>query len=391
MLINSFDRSLFTWKACFIFFSIMTSHAVYSESDSAQSFQQPDEKCLTVEVFSDVSCPHCKRAYEFLYKLQLQYPDIEIITKDLAFKSNRSRFVELNKQYKIDKPGTPSFLICNNFLVGFDDADHIGIVIQYLMGLTDRLPTHTSHQIIKLPLLGSVSVDRLGLPLFTIMIGLVDGFNPCAMWVLLFLLSLLLNIKDRKKILLIAGTFVFISGAVYFAFMAAWLNIFLVIGLSRTIQLVVGMIAIFIGTIHIKDYFAFQKGFSLSIPDSVKPRLFANMRKIIYAENMMAALLGVAAIAILVNLVELICTAGLPAVYTQILTLREMSMPQYYGYLLLYNIAYIADDALMVTIVVYTFSSKKMQETHGRRLKLVSGLVIIVLGILLLVKPGWLL
>ena len=172
--------------------------------------------------------------------------------------------------------------------------------------------------------------------------------------------------------------------------MAAWLNLFLVIGYSRIIQISIGIIAIIIGTIHVKDYFALNKGITLSIPESAKPGLYARVRGIIHAENTIAAITSVIIIAVLVNLIELVCTAGLPALYTQILTSRELGYAQYYSYLFLYNLAYITDDAIMVSIVVYTLNRKKLQENQGKWLKLMSGAVILILGLLLLLKPSWL-
>jgi glutaredoxin len=240
------------------------------------------------------------------------------------------------------------------------------------------------------PLLGRVSVTQLGLPAFTIAVGLVDGFNPCAMWVLLFLLSILVNLKDRLRILAVAGLFVLISGLAYFAFMAAWLNVFLWVGLLRPVQVALAVTAIAVGAIHIKDFFAFKQGISLSIPDSAKPGIYARVRRIVTAENLLGALVGAGVLAVMVNIVELLCTAGLPALYTQILALQELPTWQNYAYLLLYNLAYMADDALMVAVVVVTLGRQKMQEKHGRVLKLISGLAILVLGVIMLVKPEWL-
>ena len=116
-----------------------------------------------------------------------------------------------------------------------------------------------------------MTVERLGLPAFTVAIGLIDGFNPCAMWVLVFLLSLLVGVTSRRKTVLIAGTFVLVSGLMYFAFMVAWLNAFLLVGFSRSLQALLGVVAVSIGAIHIKDFFAFKRGLSLSIPERAKP------------------------------------------------------------------------------------------------------------------------
>ena len=160
------------------------------------------------------------------------------------------------------------------------------------------------------PVLGELQVSKLGLPAFTFLVGLVDGFNPCAMWVLIFLLSVLVNIKDRKKIILIAGTFVLISGLAYYTFMAAWLNLFLLIGLARWIQILLGFMAISIGVINVKDFFAFKKGISLSIPESSKPGIYARVRSIVSAKYLTVAMMGAVVLAVLVNVVELLCTAG---------------------------------------------------------------------------------
>jgi glutaredoxin len=238
--------------------------------------------------------------------------------------------------------------------------------------------------------LGSISVSRLGLPVFTVLVGLVDGFNPCAMWVLLFLLSVLAGQNDRLKMGLIAGVFVLISGLAYFAFMAAWLTVFQLIGLVRWAQVMLGLLALTMGAIHIKDFFAFKKGITLSIPEGAKPGLYDRIRKVVAAPSLGAALAGAIVLAVLVNVIELLCTAGLPALYTQILTYRQYPPWKNYAYLGLYNLAYMADDSLMVGIAVSTLSRKRLQEKEGRWLKLLSGVVIALLGLLLLFKPEWL-
>jgi hypothetical protein len=208
--------------------------------------------------------------------------------------------------------------------------------------------------------------------------------------VLLLLLSILVNLKDRVRILAIAGTFVFVSGAAYFAFMAAWLNVFEWIGYVRPVQVSLGLLAIVIGSIHVKDFFAFKQGVSLSIPEAAKPGIYDRMRRIVNADNLPAAVAGAFTLAVLVNVVELLCTAGLPAVYTNILSQQGFSGVGRYGYLLLYIVAYMFDDALMVAGVVWTLSRLKLQETGGRWLKLMSGTVIFLLGLTMLFKPEWL-
>ncbi len=257
--------------------------------------------------------------------------------------------------------------------------------------LTSEGPLGESAQdAINVPLLGELRASNLGLPLFTLLVGLVDGFNPCAMWILVFLLSVLVNIKDRRKILLIAGTFVVVSGVAYFAFMTAWLNLFLLIGIARPAQIILGLFALLIGIVNVKDFFAFKKGISFSIPESSKPGIYRRVREIVAAKYLTTALVGVVTLAVVVNMVELLCTAGLPALYTQVLTMHELPAWKNYGYLGLYTIAYMFDDTVLLTIVVITLSNRRLQEREGRWLKLLSGLAILAIGLVMIFKPEWL-
>lgn len=250
--------------------------------------------------------------------------------------------------------------------------------------------TATPADVVVLPLLGEVHWRAWGLPAFTLTVGLIDGFNPCAMWVLLFLLSLLVNLQDRWKILTVAGTFVAISGLAYYAFMAAWLQVAQWFALLRPVQILLGLLGVCIGSIHVKDFFAFKKGLSLSIPESAKPTIYERTRRIVHAETLLSALVGAIVLAVLVNFLELLCTAGLPAMYTSILTLQQLPAWQNHLYLLLYIAAYMFDDSLMVAVVVITLGKHKLQERGGRILKLISGSVILALGLVLLFRPQWL-
>jgi hypothetical protein len=270
----------------------------------------------------------------------------------------------------------------DRLLVGFRSAETTGAELRAaLAGRGTGL---------ELPGVGRVDAQALGLPLFTLLVGLIDGFNPCAMWVLVFLVSLLAGLRDRGRMALVAGTFVAVSGAAYFVFMLAWLNVFLALGVSRALELGLGVAALAIGAVHLKDGLAPGTGPSLSIPEAAKPGLYRRLRAVVRAEKPLAALVGAAVLAVAVNLVELGCTAGLPAVYTRILTLHELPRWEYLGYLGLYNLAYVADDALVVATAVFTLSRSRIQERGARVLQCVSGSVMAVLGVLLLLAPGWL-
>lgn len=353
---------------------------------------QAGEPVQDLEVFVRAGCPHCEAAKAFLKELQRERPAVRITMYDVVEDSAaRQRLAGLASERGIANIGVPTFLIGTELIVGFLSAETTGAELRTRLDqYAQRAIPPTVVESIQTSWFGELRVRDLGLPLFTIVIGLLDGFNPCAMWVLLFLLSLLVNLQDRWKMALIAGTFVLVSGLVYFAFMAAWLNMFLLIGLSRPVQVGLGGIALFVGAVNVKDFFALHHGITLSIPESAKPGLYARVRGILQAEHLAGAMAGIVVLAGLVNLVELLCTAGFPALYTQILTLQPMPSWEYYGYLGLYNLAYIFDDSLMVTIAVVTLSHRKLQERAGRWLKLTSGLVMVGLSAVLLLQPKWL-
>ena len=338
-------------------------------------------------MFSREGCPHCADAKVFLDELSRARPELQISIRDVVRDPGALDALRaLARANGVESLGVPAFRVCDAFLVGFDGAGTTGDRIRELLGGSQAAAPGR----LDLPLFGPVDVADLGLPVFTLAVGLVDGLNPCALWVLLFLLSILVNLRDRARILIVAGTFVFVSGAAYFAFMAAWLNVFLWVGYSRAVQAALGAVALGVGFVHVKDFFAFGRGPSLSIPDAAKPGIYARVRRIVQAENLTGALAGAFVLAVAVNFVELLCTAGLPALYTQILTLQELTPAGYYGYLLLYNLAYVFDDSVLVALVVVTLGRRKLREDQGRWLKLVSGGAMCVLGAVLLIRPQWL-
>jgi len=344
-------------------------------------------KYNTLEVFVRDGCPHCADAKAYLPKFASERPWLTITYRPVDTDADaRVALIHYSRTSGTWPPGIPTFVFNGQVLVGFESSERSGGKLAALVdsGLVKDESIDTGW-------FGKISVSSMGLPIFTLAIGLLDGFNPCAMWVLLFLLSMLVHLKSRARMALIAGTFVLVSGAVYYAFIAAWLNVFLLVGMSNTINYAIASIAIFIGVINFKDYFGVNNGFSLSIPASAKPSLYARMRAIIISDSLLLSLTTAATMAIIVNFVELLCTAGFPAVYTSILAQHHLTATEHYSYLGIYILGYMADDALMVGAAVMALSSQKLTERAGQWLKLLSGVVMLLLGAIMLLKPEWLL
>lgn len=365
-----------------------------------------------VELFTRAGCPRCEEARRWLGDLQSRRPGLTIaITEAGADAAGRARFRVVARSAGTAAVSVPAFWVRGKLVVGFAGADTTGARVEALLAggaasasvetdggvcvvepeapCADGPPAPPPDEV-KLPVFGAVRAADLGMPLFTIAIGLADGFNPCAMWVLLFLLSFLASLRSRGKMLLVAGEFVLVSAIAYYAFMAAWVAVFSLIGLSRAVQIALGLLGLFVAAVNVKDFFAFHQGLTLSIPESAKPGLYRRMRGVVQAESIPLALASAAVLAVLVNFIELLCTAGLPALYTEILATRQLPPWKRYAYLGLYDAAYMLDDSIMVGIAVVTLGRRKLQERGGRWLKLLSGCVMLALALVLLFRPAWL-
>ncbi|MFH1403088.1 MAG: hypothetical protein ABIH11_02335 [Candidatus Altiarchaeota archaeon] len=360
---------------------------------------------VTAYVFWAYGCPHCAAEKPFMEALDNEYPWLTVKYYEISSDyKNAELYSNMVKACGQNPLGVPATVIDDEVFFGYDDNIRMGARIHdrllkchqegcidaiLLVNGSDACVDGTQNDTsVDIPLIGKVDATQMSLPLFTIVIGGLDGFNPCAFFVLFFLLSLLIHARSRIRMFMIGGIFVFFSGFIYFLFMAAWLNFFLFIGQIKAITLIAGIIALIVALLNIKDFFWFKKGVSLSIPESAKPKLFSRMRDLVKASELPSMVLGTAILAIAANTYELLCTAGFPMVYTRVLTLNNLSTTGYYTYLALYNIVYVMPLFTIVMMFTITLGSRKLKEEEGRILKLLSGFMMLSLGVILVVKPG---
>lgn len=351
------------------------------------------ESNVELHFFWSRFCPHCLEAKPFVEHLAAKYPWLTVYSYDLAGKpANVDIYVRMAESLGMSANSVPGFIFCGTMLVGYDNAFGRGAELeQRLIACRNAsFGSLSPPSEFELPILGKLDYHDFSLPVMTLFIAGLDAFNPCAFFVLLFLLSLIGHTRSSKRIAIIGGIFVFFSGFLYFVFMAAWLNLFLLTQELAMITSIAGAVAIIIGTINVKDYFYFKQGVSLSIPESAKAKLFQRMRHIVQAGHWPAMIIATIVLSIAANSYELLCTAGLPMVYTRLLTLHELSVESYYLYLIFYNLIYIVPLFLIVAIYAYTFASKKLTDLQGRLLKLLSGLMMLGLGSMLLIAPEYL-
>jgi thiol-disulfide isomerase/thioredoxin len=362
--------------------------------------------------FYSPTCPHCQAAKPWLDQLERDLPWLEVRRYSVKDDRDNARFYyNTARALGADAMSVPGFVYCRQVAIGYDAAETTGRELQAsLEACRERriaepgTPTQAGAgtaageapvgpaaaaggTALELPLLGRVDAQALSLPVLTLVLAGMDAFNPCAFFVLLFLLSLLVHARSRARMAIVGGTFVLFSGLVYFVFMAAWLNVFLIAGQLRTITVVAGLLALTVAALNIKDYFWFKAGPSLSIPDAAKPGLFKRMREVVTTGSLGPMLAGTVVLAIVANSYELLCTAGFPMVYTRALTLAGLEPWQHYAWLAAYNVIYVIPLLVIVTVFTWTMGARKLSETEGRLLKLISGFMMLGFGVVLLVSP----
>jgi len=334
-----------------------------------------------IYLFWGKECANCEEIKPFLAEMETKYPGIPVKDYEVfGNKENKELLLNMLKEHEADFAGVPVIFIGDRI---FQNAGKIGKV-DLEAAISRTLPPVVT---VDLPLLGTREADNLSLPLVTVLLAAVDSFNPCAFFVLFSFLGLLIQLRSRKKMLLLGSIFVFISGLLYFLFLAAWLNLFLVFEQIKAITLLAGIVAIFIGVINIKDFFFFKKGISLTIPDQAKPKLFDRMRKLLRTTSFSSIAFGAVILAVAANFYELLCTAGFPMVFTRILTLNNLPTFTYYLYLLLYTLVYVLPLIGIVLILTITLGKRNISEWQGRVLKFVSGAIMFSLGLILIINP----
>lgn len=399
--------------ASFVFFlapsQIVSAQDVFHVPDGSQS------EGIHIYFFWGKGCPHCEKEKPFLNTIAKKYPQVEIQSYEVwENKENRDLMVEFAKKLGADVRGVPFTVIGEKYVSGWMDEDYTGAQIEDSIncainngcrdigaevgimevkgGKIDGADEESSGipEKLTLPFLGEIETKNFSLPAMTLIFGALDGFNPCAMWTLLFLISLLLGMKDRKRMFILGSAFIITSALVYFFFMAAWLNLILFIGMIIWVRLAIGMVALAGGGYNLKEYFT-NKDSGCKVTGSEKrQRIFEKLKNITQRKNFYLAFGGIIVLAFAVNLVELICSAGLPAIYTQILTLSNLNPFQYYLYIMFYIFVFMLDDlfvffAAMATLQMVGFTTK-----YAHRSRLISGILMLAIGLMLIFKPEWL-
>ena len=362
---------------------------------------------VNVYLFWGDGCPHCAHETEFLSELEKKDKDLDIEFYEVWEDENNARLMEkIKKSFDLDPTGSVPFtVIGDKYFMGYgeptakeiketiDECHKKGcedIVSNVISGSDTKVKSENkTDEFFDLPLIGSVNVKETSLALIAMVIGLVDGFNPCAMWILIFLISMLIGMKNRKRMWALGLTFLTTSALVYMLFMVAWLGISLKISQIFVVRVIIAIIALIAGIINIRAFFKANDSGCEVVDEKKRTKIIDKIKKFTHEKSFILAMLGVMALAFTVNLVELACSAGLPLVFTQILALNDLNNFSYMMYILIYIFFFLLDDLVVFMTAMITLKVTGITTKYNKFSHLIGGIIMILIGILLVFKPEW--
>ncbi len=382
------------------------------------SAQDSPAASVPIYFFWGDGCPHCANEKVFLTQLTDSFPEVEVHAYEVWYDAgNRALMERFATAFGFEPSGVPATFVADRYWVGYAESvgrqiidtvyacreqacPDVGAAILAGEPLATALQTAraaastttlapaTAASIITLPLIGEIDLAAQSLGVSTALIALVDGFNPCSLWVLSILLALVIHSGSRRRILLVGTTFLTVTSAAYIVFILGLFGVLSVVGYIGWIQAAVALIALVFALINIKDYFWYKQGVSLTIPDSQKPRLYRQMRGVMASDKTMLAVVGATgAMALGVTLLELPCTSGLPVLWTNMIVANDVPTGTFIVLLALYMLIFLIDELALFLTAVFTLRVSKFEEKHGRVLKLFGGMVMLALALVMVFEP----
>lgn len=368
-----------------------------------------EAKDVNLYLFYGDGCPHCAREEEYLNELKEDYPFVNIIKYETWYnEENANLLSRVKNNLNINNSYVPFTVIGNLGLTGFNDNTKMQIESQIKYCYKNDCPdivseTCSGEDVIdekeencedettqfKVPVLGNIDAKKVSLPIVSIIMGFVDGFNPCAMWILIFLISFLITKKDYKKMLILGSTFLITSALIYLFFMMSWLTIVIEINKIVILRNIIAVIACIAGIYNlIKFNEERKKNVGCSVTDNKKRSvIIERIKRYVLENNLAISMIGIMLLAISVNFIEIACSAGLPLVFTQILSINNLSNIEYFMYVLIYVFFFLIDDLIIFLIAVKTSKVTGISNKYTKYSHLIGGLIMLIIGILLLVKP----
>ena len=370
-------------------------------------------KEITINLFYSKTCPHCAAEKEFLNEYIKENSNVKIKLFEVTENEYNSTLLD-NVKTSLGSINNyvPYTVIGEIGLTGY--SDNIKSQIKHFV---DKYQTEDYYDLVKaveekgepinieeepekkenkesdtieLPLFGKVEKNKISLPLVSIVIGFIDGFNPCAMWILIFLISMLLSVKDKKRRIGLGLIFLISSGLVYLLFMVAWLKVMTSTVQISFVQKIIGLVAIIGAIWNLKGYFDIKnKEIGCSVTNEEdKKKTMIKIKNAVSQNSFILAAIGLVGLAFSVNLVEFACSAGWPVVFTELLALHNLSKISYLIYILIYILFYMIDDIIIFIIAMVTLEVTGISNKYNKYSHLIGGVLMLIIGILMILKPS---
>ena len=394
-----------------------------------------DEKVINIHLFYGNGCPHCAAEEEFLSDYLKDRTDVKLYKYEIWYDShNQELLSKVQKEMgTTNKSGVPFTVIGKKTIVGYADGvtdEQIKDAINYYLNndyrdyageitgkvkktevkedttkdesktedkkenkiekADDTKDSDQTDENVTVPVLGKINAKKVSLPILAVVLGFVDGFNPCAMWILIFLITMLFNMKDRKKMWILGLTFILTSGIVYLMFMLAWLNLATFISKIAFIRLLIAVIALVVGLINVYKYIDSlkKKDEGCDVVDKKdRKKIMEKIISITHEKKFIIALLGIMVLAASVNIIELMCSIGIPLLFTQILAMNNLSTFSYMIYMFIYIFFFLIDDIVIFVISMVTLKVTGLSTKYTKYSHLVGGIIMLIIGLLLIIKP----
>lgn len=394
-----------------------------------------DEKVINIHLFYGNGCPHCAAEEEFLSDYLKDRTDVKLYKYEIWYDShNQELLSKVQKEMgTTNKNGVPFTVIGKKTIVGYADGvtdEQIKDAINYYLNndyrdyageitgkvkkaevkeditkdesktedkkenkmekADDTKDSDQTDENVTVPVLGKINAKKVSLPILAVVLGFVDGFNPCAMWILIFLITMLFNMKDRKKMWILGLTFILTSGIVYLMFMLAWLNLATFISKIAFIRLLIAVIALVVGLINVYKYIDSlkKKDEGCDVVDKKdRKKIMEKIISITHEKKFIIALLGIMVLAASVNIIELMCSIGIPLLFTQILAMNNLSTFGYMIYMFIYIFFFLIDDIVIFVISMVTLKVTGLSTKYTKYSHLVGGIIMLIIGLLLIIKP----
>lgn len=361
----------------------------YKDVVSEITKEETIENKINIYLFHGAECPHCKQEQEWLKKIKSQYKKyINIVKYEVWHNEKNAEYMKkVSEKLEAEADGVPFTIIGESYFVGYSDT----IASKMENKIKEYAKIKLNKNEIELPLLGKVNIKKVSIPLVAVTLGFIDGFNPCAMWILLFLINMFFNMKNRKRAWILGITFLVVSGFIYFMSMLG-MNLILGVATVNILKIAIGLFILTAGILNVKKYIQIrnEENGCTVVDDKKRKKIITKIKKIMNEKSFALSFLGIVLLACSVNLIELACSLGFPMIFTEILSINGITGAARIMNLILYIIFYMLDDIIVFTISMITLNAAGITNKYNKLCTLVSAIIMILIGLLLLFKQEWL-